>query len=191
MKRSTATAVERMKAANIPCWIETHRRMNGAWQRELPRFQMKNGQRKRQNGTPALASNREDESNHFFKPEETEVTKFNDKTMTRRKIGKANVQLQQHIPKSLTGLRRRLLTKDQAYRRCPRSLPCLRSRTINKDQTDFDWQGIQAFYDELTMPAEQGMHQCVLGLSKKEKSQRADERKPLGHESLHFPKPLS
>ena len=27
MKRSTATAVEKMKAATIPCWIETHRRM--------------------------------------------------------------------------------------------------------------------------------------------------------------------
>ena len=27
MKRSTATAIERMKAAKIPCWIETHRRM--------------------------------------------------------------------------------------------------------------------------------------------------------------------
>ena len=27
MKRSTATAVEKMKAAKIPCWIETHRRM--------------------------------------------------------------------------------------------------------------------------------------------------------------------
>ena len=26
MKRSTATAVEKMKAATIPCWIETHRR---------------------------------------------------------------------------------------------------------------------------------------------------------------------
>ena len=26
-KRSTATAVEEMKAAQIPCWIETHRRM--------------------------------------------------------------------------------------------------------------------------------------------------------------------
>ena len=25
--RSTAAAVERMKAANIPCWIVTHRRM--------------------------------------------------------------------------------------------------------------------------------------------------------------------
>ena len=27
MKRSTATAVEGMEAAKIPCWIETHRRM--------------------------------------------------------------------------------------------------------------------------------------------------------------------
>ena len=27
VKRSTDTAVERMKAAKIPCWIETHRRM--------------------------------------------------------------------------------------------------------------------------------------------------------------------
>ena len=27
MKRSTATAIQRMKAAKIPCWIETHRRM--------------------------------------------------------------------------------------------------------------------------------------------------------------------
>ena len=27
MVRSTATAVEKMKAAKIPCWIETHRRM--------------------------------------------------------------------------------------------------------------------------------------------------------------------
>ena len=27
VKRSTATAVERMKAGKIPCWIETHRRM--------------------------------------------------------------------------------------------------------------------------------------------------------------------
>ena len=27
MKRSTAVAVERMTAAQIPCWIETHRRM--------------------------------------------------------------------------------------------------------------------------------------------------------------------
>ena len=27
MKRSTATAIKRMKAAQIPCWIETHRRM--------------------------------------------------------------------------------------------------------------------------------------------------------------------
>ena len=27
MKRSTATAIERMKAAKIQCWIETHRRM--------------------------------------------------------------------------------------------------------------------------------------------------------------------
>ena len=28
MKRSTGTAVEKMKAAKIPCWIGTHRRMN-------------------------------------------------------------------------------------------------------------------------------------------------------------------
>ena len=28
MKRSTATAVEKMKAAKIPCWIETHTRLN-------------------------------------------------------------------------------------------------------------------------------------------------------------------
>ena len=27
MKRSTVIAGERMKAAKIPCWIETHRRM--------------------------------------------------------------------------------------------------------------------------------------------------------------------
>ena len=27
MKRSTATAVEKMKAVKIPCWVETHRRM--------------------------------------------------------------------------------------------------------------------------------------------------------------------
>ena len=41
------------------------------------------------------------------------------------------------------------------------------------------------------MPAEQGMHQGVLGLSKKEKSARADERKPPGHKNLpHLsPKP--
>ena len=50
-----------------------------------------------------------------------------------------------------------------------------------------------AHIKEPTMPAEQGMHQDVFGLSKKDKSKRADERKPLGHKSLpHFcPKLLS
>ena len=51
-----------------------------------------------------------------------------------------------------------------------KSLLCLRSRLLTKDQTDFYWQGIQAFYEEPTMPAEQGMHQGVLGLSKNETS---------------------
>ena len=39
---------------------------------------------------------------------------------------------------------------------------------MNKDQTDFDWQGIQALYDEPAMPAEQYVHQGVLRLSKRE-----------------------
>ena len=33
MKRSTATAIERMTAAKIPCWIETHREMK--WRLEM------------------------------------------------------------------------------------------------------------------------------------------------------------
>ena len=51
-----------------------------------------------------------------------------------------------------------------------KSLPCLRSRLLTKDQTDFYWQGIQAFYEEPTMRVEEGMHQGVLGLSKNETS---------------------
>ena len=117
--------------------------------------------RKQLNGTPASASKSrhadlwedlkkwEDEINDFFKPEETEATKGK-KIEKDGKKWKASMQLQ----------------------RTPMSLPCVRSRSFTKDQTDSDLmadtdkapslpagQGIQGFSEELTLPAEQGVHQ--------------------------------
>ena len=91
MKRSTATAIERMKAVEIQCGLKHTEKWNGVWKWELHRFQMYDGQRKQQNGTAASESNTrhddwwedqkkrwEDEINEFLKPAETEEMKGNE-----------------------------------------------------------------------------------------------------------------
>ena len=87
MKRSTAAAVERMKAAKIPCWIETHRRMKWRLAMRIVLLPAK----KAVNWNPGLSTKQqtnrpvgrpkkrwEDEINDFLKPEETEETKGNE-----------------------------------------------------------------------------------------------------------------
>ena len=93
MKRSTATAVERMKAAKIPCWIEMHRRMkwrlamrtaslpDERWAKKAakwtPSLSTKD-QTNRPVGKPKKKKRWEDEINDFLKPEETEEKKGNE-----------------------------------------------------------------------------------------------------------------
>ena len=90
MKRSTATAIERMKAVKIPCWTQTHRRMkwclamriaslpDGRWAKKAaernPGLRIKH-QTYRPVGRPKKRW--EDEINEFLKPAETEEMKGN------------------------------------------------------------------------------------------------------------------
>ena len=111
MKRSAATAIERMKAAKIPCWIEAHRRMkwrlamriallpDERWATKAaewnPGFSTKH-QTNRAEGRPKKIW--EDVINDLLKPKETEDTKGNEIKKQRnldRERWKANTQRQQ------------------------------------------------------------------------------------------------
>ena len=106
LKRSTATAVERMKAAKIPCWIETHRRMK--WRLAVTIASLQDERWTKSKWNPGLSTkyqtNRpvgrpkkrwEDEINEFLKSEETEMTNGNEIKKQRHLEWKANMQKQQ------------------------------------------------------------------------------------------------
>ena len=90
IKRSTTDAEERMRAANIPCWIETQRKIKWRLAVRFASHPQSRWTKKQQNGTQDLASGQkqaeewedqkicEDDINHFLKPEETVETKGND-----------------------------------------------------------------------------------------------------------------
>ena len=88
MKRSTATAIERMKAAKIPCWIETHRRMKWRLAMRIASLSDARWAKKAAECNPGLSIKHQtytpvgrpkkrwqDEINEFLKPEETEETR--------------------------------------------------------------------------------------------------------------------
>ena len=90
LKRSTSMAVERMKTAKIPCWIETNRRMKWRLAMRLASLPGERWTKKAAKWNPRLSTkhqtNRpagrpkkrwEDETNDFFKLEETEKTEGN------------------------------------------------------------------------------------------------------------------
>ena len=131
MKRSTATAVERMKAAKIECWIETHRRMK--W-RLAVRIAS-------QNGTQSTTSSMQPHhlavcTAEWCPPQDANRPAL----LERREVGW--LWDDEHCVATHQGPDRLWLAGIQAW-----------SRPINKDQTDFDWQGIQACYDEPTITA--------------------------------------
>ena len=92
MKRSTAGAVERIKAAKISCWIETHRRMkwrlamriaslpDERWTKKAAKWNPGLSTKHQTNRTVGRPQKRwEDEVNDSLKPEETEETKGNER----------------------------------------------------------------------------------------------------------------
>ena len=91
MKRSTATATERMKASKIPCRIETHRRMKWRLAMRIASLPDERWTKKAAKWNPGLSTKHqtsrtvgrpkkrwEDKMNDFLKPEETEETKGNE-----------------------------------------------------------------------------------------------------------------
>ena len=85
MKRRTAIAVERMNAAKVPCWLETHRRMKWRLAMRIASLPDQRWAKKAATWNPGLSTkhqtNRpvgrpkkrwEDKINDFLKPEETE-----------------------------------------------------------------------------------------------------------------------
>ena len=93
LKRSTAIAIERIKAAKIPCWIETEtlRRMKWRLAMRIASLPDERWTKKAAKWNPGLSTkhqtNRpvgrpkkrwEDEINGFLKPVETETTKGNE-----------------------------------------------------------------------------------------------------------------
>ena len=89
--RSTGTAVERMKAAKSPCWIETHRRMKWSlavrtasppderWAKKAPKWNPDLSTKHQTNRPVERPKKRwEDEINDFLKPEEAEETTGNE-----------------------------------------------------------------------------------------------------------------
>ena len=92
IKRSTREAEEQMKKANIPCWIETHRRLKWRMAMRIASLPKERWVRKAAEWNPGFSTKTktcgavgrpkrrwEDEINDFLKPEETEATKGNDK----------------------------------------------------------------------------------------------------------------
>ena len=90
-KRSTYIAVERMRTAKIPCWIETHRRMKWRVAMRLASLPDERWAKRAAEWNPGLSIKHqiyrpvgrpkkrwEDEINDFLKPEETEETKGNE-----------------------------------------------------------------------------------------------------------------
>ena len=123
MKRSTEKAVEKMKAATITCWMETHRRMKWRLAMSVASLQVERWTKKAAEWNPGLSTqyqkNRpvgrpkkkrwEDEINDFLKLEETAENKMknNDTWIKVSKNGKngkqwkVNMQRQQqqHLSK--------------------------------------------------------------------------------------------
>ena len=88
VKRSTREAQEQMKKANVPCWIETHRRMKWRMVMRLASLPEEWWSRKTAEWNPGLDNSIktnssvgrprtrwEDEINEFIKTEETEDSK--------------------------------------------------------------------------------------------------------------------
>ena len=91
MKRSSRLAEEKMRAANIPCWIETHEKMKWRLAMRITSHPETRWTKKAAKWNPALSigckasravrrqrKRWEDDTNQFLKPEETEETKGND-----------------------------------------------------------------------------------------------------------------
>ena len=89
MKRSTAAAVGQMRIAEIPCWIETHIRMNWSLAMRVAAMPAERGPGTQQNGTLASVQKKtyravgrpkkwEDEINDFLRLEGTEEAKSNE-----------------------------------------------------------------------------------------------------------------
>ena len=91
MKRSIVMAIERMKAASIPCWIETHTRMTCRLAMRIASLPDERWEKKATEWNPCFCTkhrtNRpvgrpkkrcEGALNDFFKPEETGETKGNE-----------------------------------------------------------------------------------------------------------------
>ena len=169
MKCSTAVAVEWMTAAKIPCWIEMHtEEWNGAWQWDLHRYQMNDGQRKQQHGTTASApkSRHADlweyfkqmwRRNQWLKREETEETKGNEikSNDTWIKVAK-NWERWKAMESEYATTAAAVSVDSVQSRRNPPQDPVRHARYLNgvkldehevanitephtKDQTDFDW----------------------------------------------------
>ena len=103
MERSTATAAERMKAAKIQCWIETHRRMkwrlamkiaslpDKRWAKKAAKWNLglrNHAPEKQTSGKTRKKERWEGEIHDFLKRQETEETKGNE------------IQKQRHLDKS-------------------------------------------------------------------------------------------
>ena len=180
----------RKGAVKIPCWIETHRRIkwrlamrtasvpDERWAKKAaqwnPGLSIKHKTCRSVGGRPKKGW--EDEMNDFLKPEETEATSGNERkndtwitAATNRERWK-EMESEYAIAGTCTrgaypacgagrSTRTGLTLIGNAHQRSTRSPPCLRSKACTK-----------AFL-----------------VSQRRKSQRADERKPLGHKSLpHF-----
>ena len=84
MKRITARGAERMNAAKIPCWIETHRRTKWRLPMSLASLPDERWAKKAAEWNPRSVVERpqkrwEDEINDFLKPEEIEATTGDEK----------------------------------------------------------------------------------------------------------------
>ena len=121
LKRSTREAEEQMKKANIPCWIETHRRMKWRMAMRTASLSEEWWSRKTAEWNPGLdnciKTNRlvvrprkswEHEINEFIQTEETEeyrgnVLKNNDSWLLQPKQRKVWKALEEEMHKSSSG----------------------------------------------------------------------------------------
>ena len=96
VKRSTRQAQEKMRAASIPCWIDTQRTMEWRLATRIASHPKTRWTTEAAKWNPGLSIGAkasravgrpkkrwEDDINKFLKPEETEATKGNDQRQTR------------------------------------------------------------------------------------------------------------
>ena len=128
MKRSTTYAVQRMKAAQIPCWIETHRRMKWSLAMRIASPPDERWAKKAANWTQASTPGTRQTEQWDDQKRDGKMKKMTLPSQRKLKRRKANNKEQRHMDQSGKN-QKKMENNGNRIRNCISNPPQTRNRT--------------------------------------------------------------